>query len=120
MSHSKPLIGYNLLLKENVLTRTEPLSIKLKQVGCQVVKVWIPINIQRFLKAMITEGGIFLFCDSVLQAPARENFTIILDPWFRTTDEFRPPDFTDEMAIMRKNGEGRIYPPFFILAYKNS
>jgi len=43
VSSSKPLLGYNLLMRENVLTREQidQLAHKLKEVGCQVVKVWI-------------------------------------------------------------------------------
>jgi hypothetical protein len=108
VSSSKPLLGYNLLMRENVLTREQidQLAHKLKEVGCQVVKVWIPVNSlhPKMLENGSYGGWDFTFWDSILEPLARENLMIILDPWFRSTEEFCPPDLKAEMCVQRKWG----------------
>jgi hypothetical protein len=105
---SRPLLGYNLLLRENVLTSQQicRAAEKLREVGCQIVKVWIPVN--SLHPKVLENGGYgdwdFTFWDSVLEPLAKENLLIILDPWFRSTQEFCPPDLTEEMLVKRRWG----------------
>lgn len=102
---AKPLIGYNIQLRENTLSSEQIIAMvkKLKEVGCQVVKVWLPVNsLHPSVENGKYVGWDFSFWDSVLEPLARENFLIILDPWLRSLDEFSPPDLTEEMLVVRK------------------
>ncbi|MEM2282232.1 MAG: hypothetical protein QXH26_01610 [Candidatus Hadarchaeales archaeon] len=115
----KPLLGYNLVLKENVLT-FENLQVLASRLGrmARAVKVWLPVN---SLHARVLENGSyggwdFGFWDSVLELLVKENLVIILDPWFRTTREFCPPDLTEDMLVMmngKREWKGTKIPSVF-------
>jgi hypothetical protein len=113
---SKPLLGYNLLLRENALTpeQIDRLAQKLGEVGCQAVKLWLPVNSlhPRVLENGSYGGWDFTFWDSVLEPLARENLIVVLDPWFRTTSEFCPPDLTENMCVKRSWGRINIASVF--------